>query len=143
MNTVTGKMTPYKVISGIILAILTVFLVFPLYWIFTGSVKTAADINTPTPQWFPTNPTLANYEKLFDNPALLWLWNTIFIAVVAMALTCITAAMAGYVLAKKKFYGRTVIFSLIVCAMALPKQVILIPLLKEMSFLGIHDTLWA
>ena len=60
-----------------------------------------------------------------------------------MALTCITAAMAGYVLAKKKFYGRTVIFSLIVCAMALPKQVILIPLLKEMSFLGIHDTLWA
>ena len=143
MNTVTGKMTPYKVISGIILAILTVFLVFPLYWIFTGSVKTAADINTPTLQWFPTNPTLANYEKLFDNPALLWLWNTIFIAVVAMALTCITAAMAGYVLAKKKFYGRTVIFSLIVCAMALPKQVILIPLLKEMSFLGIHDTLWA
>ena len=143
MNTVTGKMTPYKVISGIILAILTVFLVFPLYWIFTSSVKTAADINTPTPQWFPTNPTLANYEKLFDNPALLWLWNTIFIAVVAMALTCITAAMAGYVLAKKKFYGRTVIFSLIVCAMALPKQVILIPLLKEMSFLGIHDTLWA
>ena len=143
MNTVTGKMTPYKVISGIILAILTVFLVFPLYWIFTGSVKTAADINTPTPQWFPPNPTLANYEKLFDNPALLWLWNTIFIAVVAMALTCITAAMAGYVLAKKKFYGRTVIFSLIVCAMALPKQVILIPLLKEMSFLGIHDTLWA
>lgn len=143
MNTVTGKMTPYKVISGIILAILTVFLVFPLYWIFTGSVKTAADINTPTPQWFPTNPTLTNYEKLFDNPALLWLWNTIFIAVVAMALTCITAAMAGYVLAKKKFYGRTVIFSLIVCAMALPKQVILIPLLKEMSFLGIHDTLWA
>ena len=136
-------MTPYKVISGIILAILTVFLVFPLYWIFTGSVKTAADINTPTPQWFPTNPTLANYEKLFDNPALLWLWNTIFIAAVAMALTCITAAMAGYVLAKKKFYGRTVIFSLIVCAMALPKQVILIPLLKEMSFLGIHDTLWA
>ena len=143
MNTVTGKMTPYKVISGIILAILTVFLVFPLYWIFTGSVKTAADINTPTPQWFPTHPTLANNEQLFDNPALLWLWNTIFIAVVAMALTCITAAMAGYVLAKKKFYGRTVIFSLIVCAMALPKQVILIPLLKEMSFLGIHDTLWA
>ena len=33
MNTVTGKMTPYKVVSGIILAILTVFLVFPLYWI--------------------------------------------------------------------------------------------------------------
>ena len=34
-------------------------------------------------------------------------------------------------------------FSLIVCAMALPKQVILIPLLKEMSALKLYDTLWA
>ena len=31
MNTVPGKMTPYKVISGIILAIMTAFLVFPQY----------------------------------------------------------------------------------------------------------------
>lgn len=144
MNSIVkGKLTPYRIISGIILAILTVFLVFPLYWIFTGSVKTAADINTPTPQWFPTNPTLENYTKLFSNPAGLWLFNTVFIAVVAMILTCITASMAGYVLAKKRFYGRAVIFSVIICAMALPKQVILIPLLKEMSALGIHDTLWA
>ncbi len=143
MKNANSKMTPYKVISTVILIILTVFLIFPLYWIFTGSVKLAADINTPTPQWFPMNPTLDNYQRLFENPALLWLWNTVFIAVVAMALTCITAAMAGYVLAKKKFYGRAIIFSLIVCAMALPKQVILIPLLKEMSALHLHDTLWA
>ena len=45
-----------------------------------------------------------------------------------MILTCITAAMAGYALAKKRFMGRALLFSLIVCAMALPKQVILIPL---------------
>ena len=143
MNKGLNKMTPYKAFSGVILAILTVFLVFPLYWIFTGSVKTAADINTTTPQWFPIHPTLDNYQRLFENPALLWLWNTVFIAVMALALTCITSAMAGYVLAKKKFYGRALIFSLIVCAMALPKQVILIPLLKEMAALNLHDTLWA
>lgn len=137
------KATPYKVVSYILLGLLTVFLVFPLYWIFTGSIKTAADINRPAPQWFPVNPTLQNYQKLFDNPALLWLANTVFIAVVAMALTCLTASMAGYVLAKKRFYGRVLIFSAIICAMALPKQVILIPLLKEMSALGIHNTLWA
>ena len=60
-----------------------------------------------------------------------------------MVLTCITASMAGYVLAKKRFFGQKILFSLFVCAMALPKQVILIPLLKEMSFLGLHDSLWA
>ena len=142
-SSVTKKVTPYKVISWIILALLTVFLVLPLYWIFTGSVKTAAAINAPSPQWFPLEPTLDNYVKLFSNPAGLWLFNTVFIAVVALALTCITSAMAGYVLAKKQFYGRALIFSIIICAMALPKQVVLIPLLKEMSALKLHDTLWA
>ncbi|MCI8537449.1 MAG: carbohydrate ABC transporter permease [Oscillospiraceae bacterium] len=75
--------------------------------------------------------------------ALRWLVNTVFMAVVAMLLTCGTAAMAGYALAKKRFIGRGILFSLIVCAMALPKQVILLPLLREMSALGLTDTLWS
>lgn len=72
-----------------------------------------------------------------------WLLNTVFMSVVSMLLTCLTAAMAGYVLAKKRFWGKGLIFSLVVCAMALPKQVILIPLLREMSALDLYDTIWA
>ena len=64
-------------------------------------------------------------------------------AVMAMILTCITAAMAGYALAKKRFVGRALLFSLIVAAMALPKQVILIPLIREMSKLHLYDTIWS
>ena len=75
--------------------------------------------------------------------AIRWLVNTVFMSVSSMLLTCLTAAMAGYVLAKKRFWGKTIIFSLVVCAMALPKQVILIPLLREMSALGLYDTIWA
>ncbi len=75
--------------------------------------------------------------------AFRWLVNTVFMAVVAMILTCVTAAMAGYALAKKRFRGRAILFSLIVCAMALPKQVILIPLLKEMAALRLMDNIWA
>lgn len=75
--------------------------------------------------------------------AIRWLINTVFMSVASMILTCFTAAMAGYALAKKRFVGRTMIFTLVVCAMALPKQVILIPLLREMSALGLYDTIWA
>ena len=75
--------------------------------------------------------------------AFRWLINTVFMAVAAMVLTCITASMAGYALAKKRFKGRGILFSLIVCAMALPKQVILIPLIKEISALFMWDNLWA
>jgi len=75
--------------------------------------------------------------------AIRWLINTVFMSVASMLITCLTAAMAGYVLAKKRFYGKAIIFSLVVCAMALPKQVILIPLLREMSALNLYDTIWA
>ena len=75
--------------------------------------------------------------------AVRWLINTVFMAVASMILTCITSAMAGYALAKKRFVGRSILFTLIVCAMALPKQVILIPLLREMSSLNLYNTIWA
>ena len=75
--------------------------------------------------------------------AARWLVNTVFMGVTAMVLTCITATMAGYALAKKRFRGRALLFTLIVCAMALPKQVILIPLIREMSSIRLYNTIWA
>ncbi len=142
-SSLDGQSRGYKIFVVIVLALLAVFFIFPLYWILTGSLKDAITINARTPQWFPPEPTLDNYVRLFKQPAIQWLLNTIIIAVAAMALTCITAALAGYALAKKRFWGQTVLFSLLVCAMALPKQVIVIPLLQEMSALGLNNNLLA
>ena len=149
-SSLDGQSRGYKIFVIIVLALLAVFFIFPLYWILTplywiltGSLKDAITINAQKPQWFPLHPTLDNYVRLFKQPAIQWLLNTIIIAVAAMALTCITAALAGYALAKKRFYGQTVLFSLLVCAMALPKQVIVIPLLQEMSALGLNNNLLA
>lgn len=161
-----NRSTCYKIISVVVIGIVAAAFAFPLYWIITGSFKTSAAINATTPQWWPTEWVMDNYRKLFSRQmaplwdfhipftkmsfagpempaAIRWLLNTVFMAVVSMLLTCATAAMAGYALAKKRFAGRTIMFSLIVCAMALPKQVILIPLLREMSSLNLYNTIWA
>ena len=138
-----GTSTAYKVFAVVILIMLAIFFLFPLYWIVTGSFKSAIDINAKVPVWFPMNPTMGNYDKLFAKPAFLWLFNIVFISAMAMILTCITAALAGYALGKKRFYGRTILFTIIICAMALPKQVIVIPLAQEMKLLHMSDTLWA
>lgn len=155
-----GRTTGYKIFSMVTLVILALLFLFPLYWIITGAFKTGAEIYATEVVWFPSEFTNNNFIRLFDRRsaplfeflgimgpavpgAIRWLVNTVFMAVMAMILTCITATMAGYALAKKRFIGRTLMFSLIVCAMALPKQVILIPLLKEMSVLHLYDTLWA
>ena len=136
-------LTPYKVVGVIVLIILAILFLFPLYWIITGSFKSQQVINAAVPQWFPLEPTIGNYQRLFEKPAMTWVWNTVFMCVMSMGLTCITASMGGYALAKKHFAGNRIIFSIFIIAMALPKQVILIPLLKEMAWLRLHNTLWA
>ena len=158
------KSKVYRIFCTVIVVLLAIFFLFPLYWIITGSFKTQGDIRATTPVWVPTQWVMDNYVNLLTKrsaplfeltafgftvtgptvpAAIRWLVNTVFMAVVSMIITCLTAAMAGYALAKKRFYGRTVIFSLIVCAMALPKQVILIPLVREMSALKLYDNIWA
>ena len=139
----TGTSKGYKIFSVIILIAVVLFFLFPLYWIITGSFKNNAEITAREPIWFPMSPTMENYMELFDNPAFLWLFNIIFISAAAMILTCITASLAGYALGKKRFIGRGVLFTIIICAMALPKQVIVIPLAQLMTFLNLKDTLWA
>lgn len=137
------QVTVYQVLCVIALIIIALLFTFPLYWIITGSFKGPQAVNARVPVWFPTEPTLLNYEKLFEKPAFMWMFNTVFVCAMAMLFTCVAASMGGYALAKKRFTGRALIFSIFVCAMALPKQVILIPLLKEMAFLNLHNTLWA
>ena len=154
------KRSVYDIVSFVLITIVAILFTFPLYWIITGSFKTKMDIMSVTPVWWPSEWVMDNYDTLMSKrtaplfeffgitgptipAAIRWVVNTVFMSVTSMILTCITAAMAGYALAKKRFVGRGILFSLIVCAMALPKQVILIPLIREMSALNLYDTLWA
>ena len=102
------------------------------------------EIAVPFGQYFAEDGTAPVLSAGPTVPAAVrWLLNTVWMAVASMLLTCLTAALAGYALAKKRFVGRGLIFTLIVCAMALPKQVILIPLIREMSSLKLYNTMSA
>ena len=154
----------YHVVSYTMVFLVALLFTFPLYWIITGAFKPSVDIYATKPVWWPSEWVMDNFVKLIEKrsaalfevklfgyiitgptiPAVFrWLVNTVFMAVMSLIITCLTSAMAGYVLAKKRFWGRGVIFGLIVCAMALPKQVVLIPLVRLMNNLGLYDNIWA
>lgn len=138
------KLTPFTIVSTVILAILTIIFVFPFYWIMTGAFKAQAAAIAIPPQWWPKEPTMENFNQLLvQNPAGRWLFNSVFIALVTMIAVCVTSSLAGYVLAKKRFYGQRLLFSIFIVAMALPKQVILVPLVNMISMMKMHDTLAA
>lgn len=138
------KSTPFTIVSTVILSILTVIFVFPFYWIMTGAFKSQGDAVKIPPQWWPANPTIEQFQRLLvQNPAARWLLNSVLIALITMLAACLTSALAGYVLAKKRFYGQKILFTIFIGAMALPKQVILVPLVNMISWMGIHDTMAA
>ncbi|MBA7542323.1 Trehalose transport system permease protein SugB [subsurface metagenome] len=115
-------------IKIIIMFIIILIFLFPYYWMVSLSLEPASVALEGKPHWFPQNITLANYLFMFRLRWFpKWLFNSIFIPGMAVILTCLSASMAGYVLAKKKFPGNQFIFFLMIATMAIPVNTILLP----------------
>lgn len=135
-----SKLTPKSIIAFILLSFFAIIFIFPFYWIITGAFKEQAATIVIPPEWIPLSPTLQNWIDLARSPIFRWTFNSFFIAFSTMVLVCLTSALAGYVLAKKRFPGRKLIFWLLIGAMALPKQVIMVPLFNILTQLDWIDT---
>lgn len=84
---------------------------------------------------------LTNYRDLFAAANLgRYLLNSAGIAIVVVALNVMTAAMVGYVLARRRVPAERFWTLGIVATLMLPKQVLMIPLYLVLARLGMLDT---
>lgn len=126
-----------------ILAVFVLFFLWPFYWMLTGSVKALKVALQIPPEWFPAKPTLANYQLLFNKfPVWHWLYNSVFISVVATLLVLTTSAMAAYAFSKIRFKGSKWLFAAMIASMTIPHTVLLIPLFQMMNDLHLINTHW-
>lgn len=88
------------------------------------------------PVWF------GPWMRLFKSSPhfLRWFLNSSAVAVISVSFHLLADAMAAYVLAKWTFRGQKLVFTLIILAMMVPRQVTMIPLFLEMSQWGLADT---
>ena len=135
-----SQWTLKHVIAMIILCTLMILFIFPFYWIITGSFKDLSSAIANPPEWFPVTPIMDNWVSLFQQPIFRWTFNSFFIAIATTFLVCLTSSLSGYVLAKKRFPGKKIIFWLLIMAMALPKQVIMVPLFNILTSLDWIDS---
>ena len=88
--------------------------------------------------------TFASFTSLFKKHDIgTWFFNSVYISVVVTLGILLIDSMAGYVLAKKKFPGRNLIFWIIISTMMIPGQVTLVPLFMMIRDLELMDTHWA
>jgi len=71
-----------------------------------------------------------------------YLWNSVFITVVATILTLLFNSMAAFALSKYKFKGRTSVFLLILGTLMVPPAIVLVPNFLVVSELGMLNSLW-
>ncbi|QOR69714.1 carbohydrate ABC transporter permease [Ruania alkalisoli] len=73
---------------------------------------------------------------------LRWTLNTTIYSIVSVVLVLITAAMAGYAFAKKRFPGREIMFWSFLATLMVPTQATIIPLFVLVARLEGIDTFW-
>ena len=120
--------------------IIIVFL-FPYYWMLLISLEPS---ETPIGAEFhllPKNITFDNYWYLFRLKLFpRWLFNSLFISMMAVIITCISASMSGYIFAKRLFPGSKFIFAIMLASMAIPANTIILPRFLIMRDLGLVNT---
>jgi alpha-1,4-digalacturonate transport system permease protein len=84
-----------------------------------------------------------NYTELGGKFAFgRYLWNSVFITVVATVLTLLFNSMAAFALSKYKFKGRAGVFLLIIATLMVPPAIVLVPNFLVVSELGLLNSLW-
>lgn len=136
-NTQIKTLATYVLLSAIALIML-----FPLFWLMGTSLKSPTEnIFQFPPQLWPQQPTLENYIKVWQtNPFGQYLFNSTLVAVLTVTLNLLFCSLAAYPLARLDFRGRDLILSGIVSTIAIPFQIVMIPLYILTVQLGLRNT---
>jgi multiple sugar transport system permease protein len=125
---------------------LLVFTVLPMAWMVLTSIKTQFAALQYPPQWWPTEPTLANYWRLI-NPAdstgrefLRYFANSFFVSLTTTVLGVVVAVPAAYAFSRFRFPGRQMLFFAVLVRNMFPAVVFLMPLFLLMRWLGLVNT---
>ena len=120
-----------------------ILMVIPFAWMAISSFKSAAEILSLPPTVFPKHPTLENYKEILGEHNFgRYLMNSVLVTTANAASIVTTAAVLGYVFAKIRFPGRDLLFAAFLATMALPFEVLAIPLLTMFKSMGAVDHLW-
>jgi multiple sugar transport system permease protein len=131
----------------LLMILISVATVVPFLFMASTSFTRSFTMMTYPPTLIPDNPSLDNYYQIifvFQNGLFpRWFFNTIFTTLVITAGSLLLNTLSGYIFAKKDFYGKNVLFALLLSTLMVPGAVTLIPAFLMVNRLGLFNTYWA
>ena len=123
----------------LIALVVLVFFMFPVYWLFITSIKSASEIFARPPVWFPGEPNLRIFGVLFRDGDVWAIYNSLIIASVSTVAAMVLGTAAAYSLARFKTGGQNLAIWIISQRM-IPPIVIVFPIFLLFVWLGWIDS---
>lgn len=142
---IKGKRRMYSSVTFLLLLALGVMVMLPFVFMIVASFTPTRDI------WQGGLGLRLDMETAtFDNFRALWTYrdgiywrffgNSVFVTTVNTTLILIFTSLVGYGLGMYQFRGRNFLIVLILCTMMVPNTILLLPLFRLLSTLGLMDT---
>lgn len=118
-----------------LLTIATLITFGPLYWMFSGGLKSSTEIFQTPPTLWPLHPAWSNFVSSWNILQFpLYFGNSLILAGGAVVLQIVISATSAYALSKLRPAGKNVIQFAFFCTLMVPPVVYLIP-----QFVNISD----
>jgi multiple sugar transport system permease protein len=142
-----GQTLTWQLVCYALMILISVATVVPFLFMASTSFTQSFTMMTYPPQLIPDNPSLKNYHEIifvFQNGLFpRWFFNTLFTTLCITVGSLLLNTLSGYIFAKKEFWGRNVVFSLLLATLMVPGAVTLIPAFLMINRLGLFNTYWA
>ena len=145
-NTLISPFAKKKIgvaIRTILAVVVTIIMVFPLYWLLATSLKTEEEVMSATITFWPKVLQWQNFSYVVNKvPFFKYMLNTAVVTALQMASELLLGILAAYAFSKGKFHGKHFFFLVVLGAMMIPIQVTFIPLYIIIARVGLMNTYW-
>jgi ABC-type glycerol-3-phosphate transport system permease component len=87
--------------------------------------------------WLPSTPQWRNYIDAWNEANFsLYFWNSVRIAAITVSGEIVFCTLAAYAFARMEFWGKNLLFSLLLATLMLPEAIIWVPNFITVSWLG-------
>lgn len=111
-----------RVVQYLVLAIIMIFLMFPLYWVILTSFKSNMEAYIYPPTLVAKNPSVQSYIKLFTQNAEFFIYyrNNFVVSGATAAVTTFCAILAGYALSRYHYQWNSVVSGVLYASQMFP-----------------------
>lgn len=131
-----------NILTYVICIIGSLFVLVPVLWMVSTSLKTEAETFKIPPRWIPEQITFNSYKAMWTSyPFLYYFRNSLLVTLFAVLVSVLISCFAGYGVTRFKFRGKNSFLAFILMTQMFPSVMLLVPYYKVLNTYHLNNTL--